>query len=59
MPLELTESEDHELFVPADVQPDIFTREQHLMDWHHQQYNPTQRTSVSPRTSADRKRHSG
>jgi len=59
MPLELSESEDHELFVPADVQPDILSREQHLMDWHQQQYSPTQRTHVSPRTSHDRKRHSG
>ncbi|KAK2465200.1 hypothetical protein APHAL10511_002554 [Amanita phalloides] len=38
IPPELEESEHHELFIPADIQPDI--REQHLTDGRqHQQYD--------------------
>ncbi|KAF8733680.1 hypothetical protein AX14_003657 [Amanita brunnescens Koide BX004] len=63
VPLELSDSDDHELFVPADIQFDALGREQHLTDWRQQQrYEPApQRTHAlhgSPRTSLDRQRHS-
>ena len=62
VPSELSENDNYELFVPADIQPDILS-EQHLMNLRqHQQYGPaSQRTHSShgsPRTSLDRKRRS-
>ncbi|PFH53915.1 hypothetical protein AMATHDRAFT_136114 [Amanita thiersii Skay4041] len=52
VPPELSEAgrdyEDHELFVPADMQPELHhNREQQLWEWHRQQYghNPQSRRS--------------
>ncbi|KAF8636010.1 hypothetical protein AX15_000171 [Amanita polypyramis BW_CC] len=64
IPPELSESDNHELFIPADVQPDTRqSQEQHLADWQRdQRYNhDSQRahpSHASPRASLDHNQNS-
>jgi len=60
VPPELSESDDHDLFIPADVQPDAYhSQGQQLLEWqqHRQYYHDPQQARRSldlPRTSLDR-----